>query len=365
MTNSPKQPPVSSDLLQTRADQLCRILKRDLKSKVLPSPLPGERQLSDIYHVGRNTVRDAIKQLIEENVLRRGENKRVSAKKNKLAGAGTLRWKTACLLTKYSFHEFNFHELCWVDLLRERMAAAGLLLKIIHRPDLFLKDSHWHVEQIVHDNPAAIWLLHRSPQAIQQSIETIGVPAIICGTAHEGITIPNCDLDQRAIGQFIANLLARRGYSHIFVTDTKGTSAGRVRFFQALKEGILKKHLTCTFDFSESFTEASVEKIKCQLARHNRQLAIVTGSGGRSLKVMTALLAKGIRFPVDAGLLCLDGSPYLEQTIPPTAHFHYPSARYASMVSRLILRIVRGNSMRSTSGDLLPDFVDGGTLWPA
>lgn len=357
----PKPPIRTVFAPSTRADQFSRILQRDLSLNALPSPLPGERQLAAMYHVGRASVREAIRQLVEEGVLSRKENKRIFYRQRSSASTGSSP-RLACLLTRFSFHQMNFHELCWIDLLRERLAVAGLLLRILHRPDLYLKDSHWHVQQVIREYPSAVWLLHRSSASLQRSVERMGVPALICGSPHSGVDLPSCDTDQVATGSFVANLFARRGYTHVHLIDSPGYTAGRLQFLRGLEEGNATNRLALSSDDQGSLTPTSSMRLTRRITQHKGKIGLLVRSASLSLEIMTALLAKGVRFPEDAGLLCLDGSPYLEATTPKTAHFHYPSDRYAAMVCRHVLRETKAHGARCKSERILPEFVDGGTL---
>lgn len=326
--------------------------------------MPSEAVLCRELHVSRRTVRAAIAQLIREKWLRsqgRGVPATITALQS-LETPGAQRSVVRYLSPRPK--EENDHASQVVEnAMREYLGKEGFHLEFECRPDLYQRFSASRLAALASQPDTAAWLLLHSTPVMQRWFAARGLPCVVTGSCHEGITLPNVEFDFRAsCFHAFHQLLCTRG-EHLVMVAPKSLNASE----QASVKGFL--------DAAKRF-----HNIKVSVTRHDgsrtgicRALDQVCDSAERptgflvilpehALTTLGYLHSRGVKIPDDASLICRTSDLFLDFCIPTVAHYAIDCVKFGQSVAALAVDVIRHGPGRWRSVKLLPAFVPGQTL---
>jgi len=324
-------------------DQLCAALHAGLARGDWPDWLPSERQLCVELHVGRNSLRAALRRLADERVI------------EIVPGQGTRNaGRTACppapepnvfgLLSPISLEQLRPRQALWIDELRRLLSEAGGGLRFVHGPQFFRANPSPALHRLVSQERSGCWILVRSTRAIQLWFARYGVPCVVAGSCHQGVDLPFVDLDYRAMCRHAATTLLQHGHRRIAFLTQVAEAAGDLRSEMGFMEGV------------EQFPRAGIEgKVvhydaeKRSVAQCVRRLmqgarpptALLINQSYHYLTVFSVLVQLGRRIPQDISLICRDDDRFLAFLEPEPARYVESPHEFARKLSRIAVRLVR------------------------
>lgn len=321
--------------------------------------LPGELELSAQLQVGRNTIRSALKILEQEGlvVTRNGQRREIADRP--ASARGTRR---AVLLMAKPENEYPSSTSEWIREAQNRLEVQGWDFRTLVEPDLYRGNPVSALRSLTGGSPDTIWILHRSTQAMQRWFQESPFPAVLAGSRHEGIALPQVEIDLRAVSRHAAGAFLARGHQRLALLRPDAPFAGDSE---------------CAAAFREAATRAEVVELRCKggpagvvsaLRQHlrvrDRATALYILHPDHCVTAIGFLLSAGLSLPGDLSVICRDDEPYLALLHPePTRYRHSPHT-FGSKLAALVLRSAAhlGTGERAL---VVPRLVTGATLTAA
>jgi DNA-binding LacI/PurR family transcriptional regulator len=326
--------------------------------------MPSEAVLCRELHVSRRTVRAAIAQLIRENWLQgqgRGSPPAIIAQKPLMMPVcqrGVIRY-----LSPRPKEENDHASQVVENAVREYLGQEGFHLEFECRRDIYQRFSAKRLEGLTSQANTAAWLLLHSTPAMQKWFASSGLPCVVTGSCHEGITLPNVEFDffESSYHAF-HQLLTNNGRHLVMVAPERRNASEKaaVRGFLAAAERFPRIQVSVTrHDGSRSGICRSLEPL-CKSA--NRPTGFLVMLPEHALTTLGFLYSKGIRVPEDASVISRTSSQFLDFCIPTIAHYAIDCVKFGEAAAALALEVVRHGPGRLRSVKLLPSFIPGQTM---
>lgn len=355
----------SSPRYLTLAQQVARSLEDDIRRSALQGSLPGERQLVEKLQVSRRTVRAAIEILRQKKLIRtaHGLETRILAQTARKSTRATVR--TVGMLLPRPLDELKpFANL--VDKLQTLLYSNGFRLDT-HYDQRYLSDRPAAaLKRLIVRFPSAGWILVSAKRACQAWFCAQGVPTVLHGTAHDGVSLPCVDVDMLATSRHAANVLLRSGHRRIALVIEEADWAGHRKTEQG---------------FMDAVNQSGGETVG-HVLRHRGDLAALQQVVARVLQMpapptalfivdpyhyiaIAAILgARGLSVPRNMSLLCRDDDMCLRYLPVEPSRYVCSSQVFAKEIFSTLMRTVRAGSGHRPvkSVLLLPEFVEGASI---
>lgn len=349
----------------SRASEATQFLREKLLSGCWPHLLPGEVELARQLQVGRNTVRSALAQLESEGWIstQMGRRRQVTASPPPGRSAQTVV-KRATLLLATPLHTLAPNTLLWMDTLRQQLLGSGWLLETQVQPAAFKKNPAAALSSLTAGSPATVWILHRAPQATQTWFQTRQVPAVVAGTRHGSLSLPQVDTDYRAVCRHAAARLTSLGHRRLGLLTSRLQLAGDAESVAGFLEGAGSAEVEM-LPHNET-PEGVVATLKAAFSvAASRPTALFSLRAEHHATALSWLLAQGLRIPAHLSLLCRDDEPFLHHLYPEPARYRRSAETFAKKLARLVVQCTQpGGQSAARSVLLMPDFVRGDSLGP-
>lgn len=344
------------------AIQVADALRSKLESGQWSEHLPAELVLAKHFHVGRSTLRAAIDILVREGRLRTSRGRRAEILPQPIMDHPAHQQQTIGILSP-SFSEsgpYQFH-------LYRQLSHLGFHVEAHTGSRFYGKKPGKSLDELVRTNLVNCWLLLHSTAELQQWFFRRRVPAIIDGTAYDGIRLPAIDVDYRAICRHAVGLLLGHGHRRIALLIPRSRAGGVQHCELGFHEGMQ----ACTsadalprIVSSTSLTEEIRIAVDRLLSGQHPPTAIIVEQPMDSLTVLTHLMNRGLHIPRDLSLIALSDAPAMKHLIPRIARYSFTLDVYARQLTQLVAKMIRKETLPAEQRFILPDYVKGDSLGP-
>jgi DNA-binding LacI/PurR family transcriptional regulator len=336
---------------QTLPVQVAAVLREEITAGEWPHALPSERKLAGRLRVGRRTIRAALTILRKEGCLATQPRRSSATLKPVVVHRNPARLKVALLLPG-PIETMRHLTALWVHFLMTALQAEGSELEVFHGRRFFGSASGRSLQRLVIENPACCWVLGRSSLAMQRWFAAEGVPAVVAGGVHPGVSLPSVDVDHRALGRHVAGVLARRGHRGVvsFLGPTR--QIGDAECEAGLRDAGL---LECSTVYAGESPEAVVTAFRRILRLRPAPTGFLFANSFAYLTVSSWLASQ--EWPEPLVLLTRDDEPFLSYLSPPPGRYSLPPEKFAAGVYRAIRQRIAGDVVKTIR--LIPEFREG------
>jgi LacI family transcriptional regulator len=346
------------------AEQTAQILRDALHEGLWRERMPGERELSRQLNVSRPTLRLALDQLRREGWLKSAPGQtRVIV--GRAAANGAPRSQAVGLLTPLPLQEVSPFALCWMDKLRELLAAAGLQLEIHSGRRWYSRRPEKDLAALTHQSPAAAWVLFVTNERMQRWFEESELPGVLSGSPHAGIRLPSVDFDYRAVCRHAVGQFLQRGHRRIALflqtSGAAGDEESEAGFLEAFRRQT-PTPATPVIARHDGTPEGIRLRLDALLAQQAPPTAFLVGRSMPALMVASELTRRSINVPKNAAIIARDSDHFLEYFSPALARYCADPEVHARRLARLVLQLARGAGQTSRRVRIMPEFVKGESL---
>lgn len=320
--------------------------------------LPGERILSRQLGVSRPTLRAALKILEDQKWIHTEPGRR-----RKILRLGSMHRSTGriLLLSREPESELPRASLLYVDYLRAFLRDAGWQLDFHYHP-LFARSSPRLGGLLPRPDAADCFILFSLSSSVQKLFQEKNYPAVVVGSASEGVRLPALDIDYASAMRHAVGHLLARGRQNIvlFLSDSKlpGDQLTERGFLQAARQESKRCHAKVVRHLDDP---SDIRHKLSQLlrSRESDSLGIIASRTLYALTLLSGLQRAGKQVPRDVSLICRDSDPMLDWTSPPISRYRISPERFALQLTHIVTEIARGRKKYHQVPALIPEFLPG------
>lgn len=344
------------------SEQVAEALRGEIEGRTWTHSLPGERQLAARFQVSRKTLRRALGELRAEGLLHTRVNEASFIHHSRRRPATTTR---VALLLPTPLNSARPYTTLWINRLMAVLQDRGLYLEILHGTKYFGRQAGRSLARLTATHPARCWILASSTRSLQQWFVDAGIPALVSGSAHEGVLIPSVDVDHRALCRHAASVLLRAGHRRVALfldrTGRAGDAESELGFHEGVRAFGGEVKVTAGSPGSAQSTEATIRQIKKLLALENPPTGWLLSNSHSYLTTLSYLGSAGLKVPQDISLICRDEEPFMQFLHPSPARYATSPARFATRLAQALRRIEGGDST-PFSLRIMPDYLAGASV---
>ena len=359
-----EQLPKRSSLSQETAATLKEWISHGTVSEVLP----GELQLKNRLGVGRDTLRQALKLLVQEGWVEpalQGQQRRVKVQHLKPAKPSDQDHLPVSFLSPHRIeHRITLLELEDTQI---QLAGQGRSLQFL-APDLFhLQHPERQLERLVRAHPSAAWILSVTSGPVQRWFAQQGLPTFLYEWPFPKVDLPYVVADWESAAFHAGLQLIRHGHRAIGVFEY----AERRPALLAIEQG-LQRALATVGDaarmlvFKDDRLPASVAR-SCELAFHSkdRPTAWILTRTAQVLSCLSWVASRGIRIPAEISIVSLANDSWFEELHPPLAYYAPNTKNFSRHIGRHVMELVNLGQVMRKSIKVPLEYVAGATIGPA
>jgi DNA-binding LacI/PurR family transcriptional regulator len=325
--------------------------------------LPGERALADSLRVSRRTLATALAQLQKAGVI-----KSEPARGHRIAHAVKVRTADVVqqigLLTPDPLDLMRPGTTLWVNDLQALLAEANCRLNCFHGRKYVSSDPGRALAKLVAGNPQSCWLLAGSTEPMQRWFARERAPAIVVGTSHGGVVLPDVDLDFLAIGRHVAGRLAanRHRKAALFLTRAPGYFTSEAETERGFREVLERAGGEALVVYHERTRDGLVRLLRRLFTSRDHPTALVVINSLDYLTTISFLTQQGLRVPDDVSVIARNDDAFMTALLPEPTRYHASPHVLARRVFKLVVQVVEGQVPSQSHIRIMPDFVAGGSL---
>ncbi|MEY4940648.1 MAG: hypothetical protein RIQ93_2383 [Verrucomicrobiota bacterium] len=345
----------------TLVHQVEAILRDGIRTGQWGGHLPGEMELCRKLQVSRTTLRAAMLTLTRERWLRssQGQRRRI-VKEGKVPEAQVTG--RVVLVSGVPLDVMSGTPIFVVDDLRQQLAKAGFELEVHASRTWFAQRPEAALERLARARRPAAWVLFRTTLAVQRWFAAQGLPCVLLGSCHAGITLPTIDVDFYALGQHAARQFLSRGHRHIALLLPALGMAGEVKMINGVRSVTSAVKGVELRVVEHDGTPPVVRRRVASLFQRSPPTGLLVAGAAYVVTVLTELARSGVRIPEDLSLISRDREPFLDFVVPSLTRYVMNPVRYAQRLSRTVVTLAQGGSAPVRAQLLLPQFALGETL---
>lgn len=357
---------MSSALIPSRGSlvQECvRVIRLRLEAGEWSGGLPGERILAQKLDVGRDTVRLALQQLEQAQVVgpaTAGRKRSVLNFTSRRSTSPTQELRIG-VLSPRKLEQLPQPTLFEIDHLRRALNQNGGSLDVFSPSWFEHANPSKHLAKLVEEEPCSAWVLFRASEQIQRWFAGSGIPCLVRGYPFADDLLPHLDVNWEATARHACGRLWRHGHRCVGIL----IPPGHLRGVEAAIMGA-RNLGEAGFVLCEMPENGTVEGVNRALARalqtKNPPTAIIAIRPRQAATALTWLGTQGLRVPTDLGIISLAHEPLMDHFVPEISGYRLDPETVSKLVIRRVKTLISGIHGRAFNPWIMPKVVKGASI---
>jgi len=346
-----------TELLQRQS--LASLVAEELRGRIragrYPGFLPGEPILARELGVSRTVLREALAALAKESWIFRARGRRTRIKPDR-ERKSTRRHVLIITDEPGPLSPGQQETLRQLEhaLTLEHMSFQEVKLDPKLRPG----GREW-TRLIRHHPPETGWILHGCRPRTQLAWAQAGLPCLVVGSCHPGISLPSIDHNYGAVARHAAGQFLRLGHRKLALVQPERPKAGDELALQAFRTEAIRGGASCLVLPTTSWDRGKSKQPQPGVPRFTALYVLRVES---ALHIHSLWTHQGIQIPGDCALLCRDYHPHFELLTPPLAGYTYPSLRLLRGAARMMENLLAGRGSTRRPSQLYPRLISAPSL---
>lgn len=346
----------------TLVHQVEEILRQEIRTGKWVKILPGEIELCRQLQVSRTTMRAALATLTREKWISSSQGRRREIRLSAKVTKGPGRSGAVMLLAGVPMDALSGNSLFLIDDLREQLAKAGFDLDVHASRTLFAHGPGTALRRLADARRPVGWVLFSATEALQRWFQNEGLPCVLAGSCHAGITLPSVDVDFDSVGQHAARQFVSRGHRKLAVLVPALGMAGEPKTVGAFLAACQTKENIEVRVIEHNGTPAMITRRLEMLLEHWTPTGLFVAGVPYVLTALTTLARLGQRVPEDVSVISRDNESLLAYVVPALTRYSVSPAKLAQKLSRTVVAVAQGGSVPLRNQLLIPEFLAGATF---
>ena len=348
---------------QSLPSQVAAYLEEEIRRGRWSEFLPGERSLASSLGVSRRTLTAALGRLQGVGVVRAepGRGHRIVAGPSSGGAAETRR---IGLLTEKPLDLMRPGATVWVNSLQSLLGDAGFRLDLFHGRKYMGARPERSLAKLLADHPHACWVLAGSTEPTQRWFAQKKVPALVVGTRHGDVALPDVDVDFLAMGRHVAGRLVSSGHRRaaIMLSNSAGYIASESeceRGFRAVLERAGGEALAV---YHPRDRDGLLRTLRRLYTPRDFPTAVVVINSLDYLTTISFLTRMGLRVPEDISVVSRTDDAFMMALLPEPTRYRASPHALARRIFRFLLPLVEGRPLPRPHARIMPEFIPGQSL---
>jgi GntR family transcriptional regulator of arabinose operon len=344
-------------------------LKQWITDGELGGKLPGELRLKARLGIGRDTLRLALKQLEAEHWISattgRGRQRQVEQSIHPHRRRIPRRTLPVTFLSPFPVVDRII--LLELEDLQMHLAEQGREMRFVSSPYLHLERPSQHLQRLVAENPSAVWMLHFVNKTTQHWFEQQGLPTLLYGTPHPGVTLPFVVNDWESAAFHSGLQLIRENHRIIAQLAFEHPIPGALAIERGLRRALdtVKGPKQLIVFRDGDSPEAVVRSLEMALRLEARPTALVLCSSSQLLTCYSWMVSKRIAVPADFSLVCVPSDSWFQDLNPPVCHYENNPKIISRLVRQKVMELLETGRVVRGSNRVPMEYRPGKTIGPA
>lgn len=346
----------------SKSAQATDIIKSALAKGTWHKFLPSERSLASELMISRACLRQALHVLTLEGYISKAEQ----SKRRKILKTPKVQSPRhqVVFLTSCKETEATIPTLIQIAELRSLLAKNKQQLTVV-APPFFQHENVTDrtLQSFIELYPDAHWILHQSPNHIQQWFSKQSLNAVVLGSRFPGITLPSIDTDLKSASRHAAGLLLAKGHTRIGLIRFRTKLAGDDFALEGINEAIQAYEHTHSTNvpypivIGHNFhSENLTTTLDRAYSSSTPPTALISVNDHHMVTAYTHLMNRGLSIPDDVSLISLTPNPQFKNFQPMPTHYSCGSQHVQAIVKHLAHPIPNFTKL------ILPEIIHGKTV---
>ncbi|NWK54765.1 substrate-binding domain-containing protein [Verrucomicrobiaceae bacterium N1E253] len=344
----------------SKATQTAQIIRESIQRGEWVEFLPGERTLAKELMISRACLRQALAILTQEKVLAPVEkSKRRSIRQQSDVPKQSDK---VVFFTPEPAHRAAPIVLEQVAQLRHYLSKENKTVEWLSSP-VFRnpQTTDLTIQQITSSHPHAHWILHQSPQHIQQWFAQSDIRCSVFGSLFPAVSLPCIDIDFYSASRHATGHLLAKGHQRIGLIRFRSQLAGDNLAMQGMLDAIHAHGgdaIPPPVELSHNFhTERLTSALDQLYASSRRPSALIIVNHHHFITSFTHLISRGLQVPKDVSLISLSHDSILDCFSPlPTCY------SVGNRLIRNLAQMIINPASQTKPALLIPELRSGKTV---
>jgi LacI family transcriptional regulator len=191
------------------------------------------------------------------------------------------------------------------------------------------------------------------------------LPAVLLGSTYPGIELSSVDFDYRAVCRHAAGQFLQRGHRRIVLLMESSEGAGDRESAAGFLEAFQTKAgrtATPMIVHHAGTPESIRHHVHRLFSATDSPTAFLVARSMPALMTASELIRRGLRVPRDVAVIARDSDYFHAYFSPQLARYNADPEVHARRLSRIVCKMVTGDTSRSNCVRLMPRFFPGESL---